>query len=243
MSNILESLLFLPNWTNELDGATLSDLLSSIGHNENIVIVIVSISEDDEPILYEHARISKTITDRQIVKDLLIKYQVIQLPSSVMITKIVNNGINNDKYESTINNETMNSISKIHNDSECPEEDKIRFLNRTKVHTMSPKLESIDDMEMKSTDIFAEAVKAYENFDLSLAANRFDKAIMKDPSYKSALFNLAGLLHMIDYPILSIHYIERVLLLDKEDMIAHSFLWALIQPLEMATIGIVSISY
>jgi hypothetical protein len=238
MSSIHESLLFLPNWTTQLDDATLSDLLSSIGHDENIVIVIVSISEDDKPILYEHAKISKTITDRQIVKDLLIKYQVIQLPSSVIVTKIADSGANNDEYESTVKNKTMNSISETHNDSEGTGEDKIRFSNRTKVHTLSPKLESIDDVELRSTDIFAEAVEAYEKFDLSLAANYFDKAIMKDPSYKSALFNLAGLLHMIDYPILSIHYIERVLLLDKEDMIAHSFLWALIQPLEMAKIGI-----
>jgi tetratricopeptide (TPR) repeat protein len=204
MNNIQESLLFLPNWTSKLDDTSLSQLISSIGQDENIIIVIISISEDDKPILYEHARISKTITDKQIVKELLITYQVIQLPSSVMISKTVENDDN----------------------------------NVTKFHMISPKFVSSDEVELKATDLFAEAVKAYENFDLSLAANYFDKAISKDPFYKSALFNLAGLLHMIDYPILSIHYIERVLLLDKEDMIAHSFLWALIQPPEMGNIGI-----
>lgn len=238
MSNIRDTLFFLPNWTSKLADASLSDLFASVGQNENIIVVMVLISDDENPIIYEHKRISKTITDKLIVKDLLVKYQVIQLPSSVVISTIVSDRDIGNPNGPNIEIKSMNSISKNDKDSASTEDDKPGILNTTKVHTISLNLESADEIEMKPTDLFAEAVKAYENFDLSLAASYFHKAIVKDPYYKSALFNLAGLLHMVDYPILSISYIERVLLLDKEDMIAHSFLWALTQPPEMTNIAI-----
>jgi hypothetical protein len=81
-------------------------------------------------------------------------------------------------------------------------------------------------------------VEAYDAFDYEFAASKFYAAILKDKLYKSALFNFAGLLHMVGYPTLAVFFIEKVLLLDNEDMIAHSFLWALTQLTETSKIGI-----
>ena len=86
--------------------------------------------------------------------------------------------------------------------------------------------------------LFAHAMEAYERFDLTAAATNLWNASRKDPQHKSAFFNLAGILHMVEYPTLAVHYVECVLCLDPTDMIAHSFLWALTQSKEASAVGV-----
>jgi predicted TPR repeat methyltransferase len=56
---------------------------------------------------------------------------------------------------------------------------------------------------------------------------RFEKALFLQPDNKQALFNLASIMHMVALPTLAVGYILRLLLIDPEDNVAHSFLWAL----------------
>ena len=126
------------------------------------------------------------------------------------VTKNENNKNNNNK--STKSNK-LNSTGKVHTIQFTPEKD----------HDASY--------------YFHHGVESYDNFNFLSAASNFYSAISLDPVYKSALFNFAGLLHMVGYPILSIYYIQQVLLLDQSDMIAHSFLWALTQLEEIALVG------
>ena len=86
--------------------------------------------------------------------------------------------------------------------------------------------------------LFTHAMEAYDRFDLTTAATNFWNAFRKDPQHKSAFFNLAGILHMVEYPTLAVHYVECVLCLDPDDMIAHSFLWALTQSKEASAVGV-----
>ena len=86
--------------------------------------------------------------------------------------------------------------------------------------------------------LFTRAMEAYDRFDLTTAATLFWNASRKDPQHKSAFFNLAGIFHMVEYPTLAVHYVECVLCLDPDDMIAHSFLWALTQSKEASAVGV-----
>ena len=43
----------------------------------------------------------------------------------------------------------------------------------------------------------------------------FELVLRCDPYHKKALFNLAGIMHMLDYPTLAVGYIVRLLLLGK----------------------------
>jgi predicted TPR repeat methyltransferase len=56
---------------------------------------------------------------------------------------------------------------------------------------------------------------------------RFENALFLQPDNKQALFNLASIMHMVALPTLAVGYILRLLLIDPEDNVAHSFLWAL----------------
>jgi predicted TPR repeat methyltransferase len=56
---------------------------------------------------------------------------------------------------------------------------------------------------------------------------RFEEALFLQPDNKQALFNLASIMHMVALPTLAVGYILRLLLIDPEDNVAHSFLWAL----------------
>jgi predicted TPR repeat methyltransferase len=56
---------------------------------------------------------------------------------------------------------------------------------------------------------------------------RFDETLFLQPDNKQALFNLASIMHMVALPTLAVGYILRLLLIDPEDNVAHSFLWAL----------------
>jgi predicted TPR repeat methyltransferase len=95
-----------------------------------------------------------------------------------------------------------------------------------------------NEIEYKARSAFSNAVESYDRFDFPAAAEGFHRALDIDPSYKSALFNLAGLLHMVGYPTLAVNYIQELLLLDPEDMTSHSFLWALTQSPEASRAGI-----
>lgn len=208
-----ETLLFLPCWYT-LNEVQLSGLLQSVGDGHSIVAVMVSVSEDGQLQSYNDSRISRSIIDKQAVIDLLTLHQVTQLPFSITVP--VN--VTDDKSATSAANNSNDSVSVTQNPT---------------VHRVI-----FNDMkDQKATDVFATAVEAYDNFDFNTAATHFYTAILIDPFYKSALFNFAGLLHMVGFPTLAIHFIEQFLLLEKDDMIAHSFLWALTQVKETANIG------
>ena len=208
-----ETLLFLPCWYT-LNEVQLSDLLQSIGDGHCIVAVMVSVSDDGQLLSYNDSRISRSIIDKQDVIDLLTLHQVTQLPFSITVP------VNIAGYGTA-------TTAAIKSDDSVPV-------------TQNPTVHRVifnDMKDQKATDVFAAAVEAYDNFDFNTAATQLYTAILIDPSYKSALFNFAGLLHMVGFPILAIHFIEQFLLLEKDDMIAHSFLWALTQVKETANIG------
>ena len=208
-----ETLLFLPCWYT-LNKVQLSELLLSVGDVYSIAAVIVSISDDDKLTSYDDSRITRSIIDKQAVIDLLTLHQVTQLPFTITVPMNVTN------------DETATTAANRGNDSDPTTQ------NST-VHRVI-----FNDLkDRKATDVFAAAVEAYDNFDFNAAATNFYTAILIDPLYKSALFNFAGLLHMVGFPTLAIHFIEQFLLLEKDDMIAHSFLWALSQVKETAIIG------
>lgn len=56
---------------------------------------------------------------------------------------------------------------------------------------------------------------------------RFHLLLAKEPHHLKGLFNMASILHMSGFPMLSIPYIETLLTLTPDDITAHSFLWAL----------------
>lgn len=87
---------------------------------------------------------------------------------------------------------------------------------------------SSTDIESSSeTDQFATALQHYNNFEFMNALREFTKLLRKNPKHSGALFNSAGILHMIGYPTLAIQYLHQLLSKDPNDSIAHSFLWAL----------------
>lgn len=178
---------------------------------------MVSVSDDGQPQSYSDSRISRSIVDKQAVIDLLTLHQVTQLPFSIMVPINVPMNVADDGTTTAVNKS----------------KDSVFVTQNPAVHRVI-----FNDLkDQKATDVFAAAVEAYDNFDFNTAATHFYTAILIDPSYKSALFNFAGLLHMVGFPTLAIHFIEEFLLLEKDDMIAHSFLWALTQVKEMANIG------
>ena len=206
--------IFLSHW----DFVRLSlSKLSSNSDNELILPAInktiVVIKYDDFPIQTPEFMVDKNcsitrntvniIFDKKEVKELLLKYQITQVPCM------------------------------------CWTDD---LTNLVKIHHLSIPLDADDaesaDTQHNATSLFSSANEAYDRFEFDLAIRLFYDCVHKDPTYKSALFNLSGLLHMLDYPTLATHYIERLLLLDSEDMIAHSFLWALTQPSNTRSIGI-----
>ena len=209
-----ETLLFLPCWYT-LSEEQLSDLLRTNENGSQIVAVIVSISDDSKLNFYNNSRITRNIIAKQAVIDLLTLHQVTQLPFSIVVPIKLSSDI--DGTDTAANR------------SKCSKS----FIENSFVHRVI--LNDIEDR--KATDVFATAVEAYDNFDFEGAATAFYTAILIDPTYKSALFNFAGLLHMVGYPTLAVHFIEQFLLLEKDDMIAHSFLWALTQLKETSSIG------
>lgn len=74
---------------------------------------------------------------------------------------------------------------------------------------------------------FASSMEMYNSFHLLKALNGFSLILERNPQHVGALFNSACILHMIGYPTLAIKFLSNVLLLDQNDTIAHSFLWAL----------------
>ena len=209
-----ETLLFLPCWYTLSEGQ-LSDLLRTIENGSQIVAVMVSISDDSKLNSYNNSRITRNIIAKQAVIDLLTLHQVTQLPFSIVVP--IKISCNNDGTDTAANK------------SDCSES----ATENSIVHRVI--LNDVEDR--KATDVFATAVEAYDNFEFESAATAFYTAILIDPSYKSALFNFAGLLHMVGYPTLAVHFMEQFLLLEKDDMIAHSFLWALTQLKETSSIG------
>lgn len=217
-----EALLILPSW-HILSEKQLSELLVSVGDGaSNVTVAIVSIDEDKIPYVYEHSRISKHIVDKNEIMELLVTHQVTRLPYSISATSATAISDKDNNTPSLIIDKKNNALNTWRFSSDCDRQ----------YHVMPP-VETI----LKSTELFAKAVEAYDNFNFSESAMNFYSAICLDTGYKSALFNFAGLLHMVGYPILSIYYIEQVLLLDNEDMISHSFLWALTQLRETTNVG------
>ena len=220
MSEHAEVLLFLPSWCLQTE-EQLSDIVAKISVKDaGVVVALVSFSEEDARMAYQHNRIIRMITSKETVMELLISHQVTQLPFSIIRTAVVNQRHDNG---GTSNASNQNSYL---NDGTCN-------YGCHQIHDV-PLLNSETS---SAIDLFASAVEAYDAFDFESAASKFYAAILKDPLYKSALFNFAGLLHMVGYPTLAVFFIEKVLLLDKEDMIAHSFLWALTQLKETSNIG------
>ena len=74
---------------------------------------------------------------------------------------------------------------------------------------------------------FAASMEMYNSYNLLRALNGFSLLLERSPQHAGALFNSACILHMIGYPTLAIKFLSSVLLLDQNDSIAHSFLWAL----------------
>ena len=257
-----EILLFLPGWST-ISKNDLSDLISSTGHeNLKVTIAIVSITDDDVPPSYHHNRILDTIVRKEVVMDLLILYQVTQIPFSIVIPHLhkpysrSSSSSSSSTEHSAIGTSMKESYSKEDSETEDSEiitarevstvsniesnknnnnkSTKSNKLNSTgKVHT----IQFTPEKDHDASYYFHLGVESYDNFNFLSAASNFYSAISLDPVYKSALFNFAGLLHMVGYPILSIYYIQQVLLLDQSDMIAHSFLWALTQLEEIALVG------
>lgn len=221
MSEHAEVLLFLPSWCSSTE-RQFSDILATISARvAGVVVVLVSLSEEDAPMTYEHHRIMRRITSKEAAIELLISHQVTQLPFSMICSEVANRtdgkvGTRNGSNQKSYLNDGTYSYS-------CHQIHDVPLLNSE---------------SCSATDLFASAVEAYDAFNYETAASKFYAAILEDPLYKSALFNFAGLLHMVGYPTLAVFFIEKVLLLDKEDMIAHSFLWALTQLKETSNIGI-----
>ena len=219
MNRNYEVLLFLPSW-NFPDKKQLSELLdASASGNTSTVIVLVSISDDHAPASYADSRILRSITAKETVTDLLTLCKVTQLPYSV---KYLQSGeFTSDPSTAPSSSSDSYLISGSCTYSNCM------------IHDIS----SSAAVNSTATASFLEGVECYNAFDFEAAAVNFFKAITADPLYMSALFNFSGLLHMFGYPTLAVHFIERVLLLDKEDMIAHSFLWAVTQIAEVRSVG------
>ena len=217
-----ETLLILPGWC-IANQKQLSDMLESIGNGvSNVTVAIVSIDENTISQIYEHSRILRHIVDRIEIMKLLVIHRVTRLPYSLSVVSSKNCTVKDNSTSDLIFDKSRISNNFWSLASSC----------YGQFHMLSP-LESTDN----ASDLFSKAVEAYDKFDFSESATNFYSAISLDARYKSALFNFAGLLHMVGYPILSIYYIEQVLLLDHEDMISHSFLWAMTQLPEITSVG------
>lgn len=245
MSRNDEVLLFLPSW-NILDTEQFSGLLESLGDQGlPITIAIVSL-DDDQAMPYQDSRVIKCVLERAEVMELLIRYEVSRLPFSTVRTVIGTiTSSNNENDSSSIVSSTVCGASASDSNDENVDTVVNGSNNKGKVHTISPPRlpDNNTNQTPTASDYFTIAMEAYDNFIFPAAAKAFHCALTLDPSYKSALFNFAGLLHMFEYACLSVYYIEQVLLLDKEDMIAHSFLWAVTQLKDVSMIGTYVISF
>lgn len=77
--------------------------------------------------------------------------------------------------------------------------------------------------------LFTQAMGLYDSFDLSGACSAFVELLRVNARHKKARFNLASLCHTLELPSLAVHHTTWLLLMDPEDMTAHSLLWALAQ--------------
>jgi predicted TPR repeat methyltransferase len=78
--------------------------------------------------------------------------------------------------------------------------------------------------------LFPAAIEAYENFEFSKACYLFSQIVTESgPSVNGAMFNLAGILHMVGYPSLAVYHVSRLLRRSPDDMISHTFLWNITQ--------------
>jgi hypothetical protein len=221
MSESSEVLLFLPSWC-ALTERHLSDIFASITKRDaGVIVVLVSFHEEDVSMTFHHNRIIRKITSKEAVMELLISHQVTQLPFSIICSEIANQG------DGSTGTQNVSNEKSYLNDGTCD-------FGCHQIHDVP----LLDSESFSASDLFGSAVEAYDAFNFESAAWKFYAAILKDQLYKSALFNFAGLLHMVGYPTLAVFFIEKVLILDKEDMIAHSFLWALTQLKETSNIGI-----
>jgi predicted TPR repeat methyltransferase len=103
--------------------------------------------------------------------------------------------------------------------------------------SQEPELES--EIEEKHP-LFAKAMEAYDMFDFNLACSLFniiindnDKDENEDQrkyksSHESAVFNMAGMMHMLGYPTLSVYYAYRLLSV-TDDVPCSTFLWNITQ--------------
>lgn len=219
MNRNYEVLLFLPKW-NFPDEKQLSELLdASASGDASTILVLVSISDDNTPASYTDSRILRSITARETVTELLTLCKITQLPYSATFLQC-------REPTSDPSIESSGSSDGYLISGSC-----------TYSNCMIHKISSLASVNSTATSSFLEGVEHYNAFEFEAAAAKFFMAISMDPLYKSALFNFSGLLHMVGYPTLAVHFIEQVLLLDKEDMIAHSFLWAVTQIAEVRSVG------
>ena len=217
-----ETLLFLPGWC-IANQQQLSEMLVSVGNGvSNVTVAIVSIDQDTISQIYEHSRISGHIVDRIEIMKLLVMHQVTRLPYSLSVVSQKNRSHKDSSTSALIFDKSGISNNFWSLASCC----------YGQYHMLAP-----TESTAIATDLFSKAIDAYDAFDFAESATNFYSAISLDARYKSALFNFAGLLHMVGYPILSIYYIEQVLLLDHEDMISHSFLWAMVQLPGITSVG------
>jgi hypothetical protein len=83
--------------------------------------------------------------------------------------------------------------------------------------------------DIPPSEVFSEAVRAHESGDFALAARGFHACIVLKHSITDAAFNLASTLQFVGYPMLSVGYLELILLAKPEDATVHTFLWYLAQ--------------
>lgn len=111
------------------------------------------------------------------------------------------------------------------------------FIDDVAVHSESLIVQPVPQLTVIS-ECFSMALQSYENFDFTQSATWFNRVLNLDPNHKEAMFNLASILHMHDLANLSLYYIERILTIDSNDMICHTFLWSIANIIEMKEITI-----
>lgn len=91
------------------------------------------------------------------------------------------------------------------------------------------KQEELSKNKDEVKDLVDRGVEAFDGMDLQLAVSMFTEAWRWDSQNTSALFNLASICHMSNYPTLAVHYFQAVLEIDRTDMTALKSLWNLAQ--------------
>ena len=214
--------IIVPVWINSADIInSIRELLTNCETNGivkvNARVVALQCTEEDrfsqEILTYDST--FEILYDKALVQSLLLNHEIVDVPCAV-VTPLP------DLSLGEINSRENANDTKI---IQLQNKPILSLFDSAIVQT--PDAVNSEQLRQPHSQ-FTDGLREYDLFHFSSACKIFSQILLENAgSVNSALFNLAGLMHMLGYPTLAVHYAALLLARTPDDMIAHTFLWNL----------------